>query len=100
MEASDAGMKVVGNITSKKLQTVPSKASGGSSRRESRFTLDVKKVNDSAGNDITPDKFIHPTFGGTTDLLDRFEVGDYVWIVTTTSTGREIKEIDLVQQRP
>ena len=91
------GMTVEGKITSKKLQTVPSKASGGSSRRESRFTLDVKKVIESVGNDITPDKFIHPTFGGTTDLLDRFEIGDYVWIVTTTSTGREIKEIDHAQ---
>ena len=98
MDISDDGMKVEGKITSKKLQDIPSKASGGASRRESRFTLDVKKVNDSGGNDITPEKFIHPTFGGTTDLLDRFEVGDYVWIITTTSTGREIKEIDHVQE--
>ena len=92
--SGQGGLQVSGVITDKRLQEIPNKARGRPSRFESRFTLDVKEARDPQGRQISPEDIVHPTFGGSPDLLERFDIGNRVRIFCTTSSGRQIKTIE------
>lgn len=78
-----------GTITKVYLQEIQNKAKGGESRYESHIEVKVERVDDILQFE---------KFAGKPELVDKYQVGQKVKIVATTSSGRHIDSIEVLEE--
>ena len=78
-----------GTITKIYLQEIQSKVKGGKSRFETKIELAIM--------DVSSDANTQEIFAGPPELIDKYKVGQTIFVTATTSSGRHIESIKVIK---
>lgn len=87
------GTRIIGTIRSIELQTVVSRLEGVPPREVTRLILDVERAVECDGEELDIENLSSRHYQGPAELLQRYEAGDRICIVTSAPGSQHIGTI-------